>query len=126
MKITFYSSSHGKLRVRIFHLEFVAQLVEQFKEARVKVRYGIYAQTTPLRELGKPFDETLDLIILDPEMSLTFDVVHEKGVLATYTIKNSKEASILNEEAKAYQVSLFNQNKAVGLIKYQLDWLKKK
>ena len=66
MKITFYSASHGKLRVRIFHLEFVNQLVEQFKEAKVKVRYGIYAQTTPLRELGKAFDEIMDLIILDP------------------------------------------------------------
>lgn len=59
-------------------------------------------------------------------MNLSFDVVHEKGILATYTIKNLQEAKVLLEDPKAYQVSLFNQGKAVGLIKYQLDWLRKK
>ena len=53
-------------------------------------------------------------------------MVHEKGILGSYTIKNAKEEGALNEEPKAFQVSVFNNEKAVGLIKYQLDWLKKK
>jgi hypothetical protein len=32
---------------------------------------------------------------------------------------------MLNEQPKAFQVSLFNMEKAVGTIKYQLDWIKK-
>lgn len=47
MKVTFYSASHGKLRVRIFSLEFAKQLLEDYKEAKLKVRLGLYAQSTP-------------------------------------------------------------------------------
>ena len=49
MKVTFYSSEYGKLKIRIFHLEFVNQLVEQFKSAKAKVRLGVYAQSTAVR-----------------------------------------------------------------------------
>lgn len=35
------------------------QLIEQFKEAKVKARLGIYAQSTGVRDLGKPFDEII-------------------------------------------------------------------
>lgn len=56
-------------------------------------------------------------------MSLSFDVVHDQGILANYVIENAQE--VLNEQPKAYQVSLFNNNKAIGNIKYQLDWIKK-
>lgn len=31
---------------------------------------------------------------------------------------------MLNTEPKAFQVSLFNHDKAIGMIKYQLDWIK--
>ena len=65
-------------------------------------------------------------MILDPKTNLSFDIVHDQGILATYTIKNIEEAKIIQEETKAYQVSLFNQSKAVGLIKYQIDWIKRK
>ena len=56
LKVTFYSSKYGKLRVRVFHLEFHPTMVEQFKEAKVKVRFGIHAQSTPIRPLSQPFD----------------------------------------------------------------------
>ena len=59
-------------------------------------------------------------------MNLTFDVMHDQGILATYTIENMEKANILVNEPKAYQVSLYNNNKAIGLIKYQLDWIKPK
>ena len=59
-------------------------------------------------------------------MNLTFDVVNEEGILATYTIYNLEKSNILQETSKAYQVSLFNNDKSVGLIKYQLDWIKPK
>lgn len=126
MKITFYSSRYGKLRVRIFHLEFHPAILEQFKQAKVKVRFGIHAQSTPVRPLDQPFDETVEVLVLAPKTNLTFDVVHDQGVLANYTVKNAEEGGMLNDEPKAFQVSLFNNEKAVGLIKYQLDWLKKK
>jgi hypothetical protein len=57
-------------------------------------------------------------------MNLSFDVVHTQGVLATYTVKNAEEGGMLNPQPKAFQVSLFNKDKAIGMIKYQLDWLK--
>jgi hypothetical protein len=95
MKITFYSSKHGKLRARIFHLEFVPQIIEMYKEAKVKVRFGFYAQSTPIRSLTEPFDEYVDLLVLHPSMNLSFDIVHEKGILATYTIKNAEEGGML-------------------------------
>lgn len=57
-------------------------------------------------------------------MNLSFDVVHTKGILATYTVKNAQEGGMLNEQSKAFQVSLFNNDKAIGMIKYQLDWIK--
>lgn len=30
---------------------------------------------------------------------------------------------MLNKEIKAFQVSLFNNDKPIALIKYQLDWI---
>jgi len=57
-------------------------------------------------------------------MNLSFDVVHSEGILATYTIKNAEEGGMLNPQSKAFQVSLFNKDKAIGTIKYQLDWIK--
>lgn len=50
----------------------------------------MFAQSTPVRPLDKPFDETVELLILKPTMNLTFDVVHEQGILATYTVKNAE------------------------------------
>ncbi len=84
----------------------------------------MFAQSTQVRALDKPFDEAVELIILKPTMNLSFDVVHTQGVLATYTIANAQEGGMLNDQPKAFQVSLFNKDKAIGLIKYQLDWIK--
>lgn len=84
----------------------------------------MFAQSTPVRPLDKPFDETVELLVLKPTMNLSFDVVHTQGILATYTIKNAEEGGMLNEQPKAFQVSLFNKDKAIGTIKYQLNWIK--
>ena len=51
MKITYYSSKYGRLKVRIFGLEFPEPVAKQFEEAKVKVRLGVHAQTTPDRKL---------------------------------------------------------------------------
>ena len=56
----------------------------------------MFAQSTPVRPLDQPFDETVELIILKPTMNLSFDVVHTQGILATYTIKNAEEGGMLN------------------------------
>jgi hypothetical protein len=50
--------------------------------------------------------------------------VHEEGVLAKYTIYDLEKSNLLIDKTKAYQVSLFNKDKAVGTVKYQVDWLK--
>jgi hypothetical protein len=55
---------------------------------------------------------------------LEFDVVCSEGTLAKYTIYNMEQSNLLLPQTKAYQVSLFNQDKAVGTIKYQIDWVK--
>lgn len=56
----------------------------------MKVRFGMFAQSTPVRPLSGPFDETVELIILKPSMNLSFDVIHTQGILATYTINNAE------------------------------------
>lgn len=61
-----------------------------------------------MRPLDQNFDETVTLLVLNPKMNLTFDVMHSKGLLASYTIKNAEEGGMLNKQSKAFQVSLFN------------------
>lgn len=59
-------------------------------------------------------------------MNLSFEVANDEGLIASYTITNIEKSNLLQENTKAYQVSLFNNDKAVGLIKYQVDWIKNK
>ena len=126
MKIAFYSSRYGKLRVRIFGIEFPEQVAQQFPAIKAKVRIGVHAQTTPECLDIKKFDETVEVLVLAPDLPMTFEVINDKGIIAMYKIKNISEGGVLKDEPKAYQVSLFNSDKAIGLIKYQLDWLKPK
>ena len=74
--------------------------------------------------MKKEFDATMDLLVLTTNGNLEFDVVHEEGTLAKYTIYDLEKSNLLLGEPKAYQVSLFNKDKAVGTIKYQIDWIK--
>ena len=71
------------------------------------------------------FDETMELLVLSKNGNLDMDVVHTDGVLAKYTIYDLEKSNLLIGDTKAYQVSLFNKDKAVGTIKYQVDWVKK-
>lgn len=57
-------------------------------------------------------------------MNLSFEVVNAEGLIASYTINNIEKSNLLQEQSKAYQVSLFNNDKGVGLIKYQIDWIR--
>lgn len=50
-------------------------------------------------------------------------MVNAEGTLAKYTINDLEKSNLLVNQTKAYQVSLFNQDKAVGTIKYQVDWI---
>ena len=52
LKITYYSAANGKLKVRIFHLEFHPDMVKEFKQAKVKVVSSIHAQSTEVRPLS--------------------------------------------------------------------------
>ena len=52
----------------------------------MKVRFGIHAQNTPVRPIDKNFNEAVELLVLNPNKSLSFDVIHEEGILGSYTI----------------------------------------
>lgn len=64
------------------------------------------------------------MLVLSKTANLEFDVVCNEGTLAKYIIYNLEQSNLLVNQTKAYQVSLFNQEKAVGTIKYQVDWIK--
>ena len=51
--MTYYSAEHGKLRVRVFHLSMVEPIVEHYKQAKLKVKIGIFAQSSPLWDMKK-------------------------------------------------------------------------
>ncbi len=63
------------------------------------------------------------MLILTKNGNLEFDVVTDEGILAKYTIYDIEKSGLMIEQTKAYQVSLFNKDKAVGTIKYQIDWI---
>ena len=73
--------------------------------------------------MTQDFDQWIEVLVLAPDLNLEFQVVTEKGVLAQYTIYNLEESGLLVDKTKAYRVSLFNEDKAVGHIKYQIDWI---
>ena len=49
---------------------------------------GLFAQSSPIWDMSQNFDETLELLILNPKSNLEFDVVHDEGTLAKYTIND--------------------------------------
>ena len=73
--------------------------------------------------MSKEFDQTMELLVLTKNSNLEFNVVNEEGILAQYTINDLEKSNLLIDQTKAYQVSLFNKDKAVGTIKYQVDWI---
>jgi hypothetical protein len=122
-KITYYSAQFGKLKLRVFHLELTPAFAERFKTAKLKLKSGIFAQSSPDWDMSKEFDHDYDLLVLQKNANLEFDVINAEGTLAKYTIYDIEKSGLLLEKTKAYQVSLFNQEKAVGTIKYQVDWV---
>ena len=64
LKITYYSAEHGKLRIRVFSLSVVDPIVEHYQKAKLKLKIGIYAQSSALWDMKKDFDETLELLVL--------------------------------------------------------------
>lgn len=122
-KITYYSAEFGKLKLRVFHLSLVPAFIERFKKARLKLKSGVFAQSSPEWDMAKEFDHDFNLLILLKNGNLEFEVIGEEGILAKYAIYDLEKSGLLLEKAKAYQVSLFNQEKAVGTIKYQVEWV---
>lgn len=70
MKITYYSAEYGKLKIRVFHLSMVEPVIEHYKQARLKVKIGIFAQSSSLWDMKTNFDETLELLILTKNANL--------------------------------------------------------
>jgi len=95
IKITYYSAEHGKLKIRIFHLSMVEPIVEHYKKAKLKLKTGIYAQSSTTWDMATEFDQTLELLVLMKNGNLEFDVVHEEGVLAKYTIYDIEKSNLL-------------------------------
>jgi hypothetical protein len=123
IKITYFSAEFGKLKIRVFHLSMVNPIIEHYKAAKLKIKIGIFSQSSALWDMKKDFDETLELLVLSTHANLEFDVVHEEGILAQYSIYDLEKSNLLISQVKAYQVSLFNKDKAVGTIKYQIEWV---
>ena len=123
IKLTYYSAEHGKLKIRIFHLSLLDPIVEYYKQAKLKLKIGIFAQSSEPWDMSKEFDQTMELLVLTKNSNLEFNVVNEEGILAQYTINDLEKSNLLIDQTKAYQVSLFNKDKAVGTIKYQVDWI---
>lgn len=124
VKVTYFSASFGKLKLRVFHLSLTQPFVERFKKAHLKAKTSVYAQSSPEWSLEEEFDHTLELVVLLKNANLEFEVVNEEGILAKYIIYDLEKSGLLIENTKAYQVSLFNNEKAVGTIKYQVDWIR--
>lgn len=59
MKFTYYSAEFGKLKIRVFHLSMVEPVIEHYQKARLKAKIGIFAQSSPVWDMKKDFDETL-------------------------------------------------------------------
>ena len=95
MKITYYSAEFGKLKIRVFHLSMVEPVVEHYQKARLKVKIGIFAQSSPLWQMKNDFDETLEVLILMKNANLEFDVVTEEGILAKYTIYDIEKSGLM-------------------------------
>lgn len=55
-KLTYYTAEHGKLKLRVFHLELIQPFVEKFKSAALKIKNSVFAQSSPQWEMTKPFD----------------------------------------------------------------------
>ena len=123
IKITYYSAEFGKLRIRIFHLSLTEPFIEKFKKAKLKIKSGVFAQTSLEWEMDKDFDQRMEVLVLAKNLNLDFDVVSDDGILAKYTIYDLEKSGLLIDDVKAYQVSLFNGDKAVGTIKYQVEWI---
>ena len=98
-------------------------IVEYYKQAKLKLKIGIFAQSSEPWDMSKEFDQTMELLVLTKNANLEFNVVNEEGILAQYTINDLEKSNLLINQTKAYQVSLFNKDKAVGTIKYQVDWI---
>lgn len=86
IKLTYYTAEYGKLRIRVFHLSMVEQIADHYKQAKLKIKIGIYAQSSPDWDMKSDFDQTMDLLVLAKNGNLEFDVVCTDGVLAKYTI----------------------------------------
>lgn len=48
----------------------VEPVVEHYKQAKLKVKIGIFAQSSPQWDMTKDFDETIELLILSPNANL--------------------------------------------------------
>lgn len=56
--------------MRVFSLEMAAAVVDHFKQARLKAKIGVYAQSSQEWDMKKPFDETLELLVLNKTNNL--------------------------------------------------------
>lgn len=53
IKLTYYSAEHGKLKIRIFHLSLLDPIVEYYKQAKLKLKIGIFAQSSEPWDMSK-------------------------------------------------------------------------
>jgi len=70
IKITYYSAEHGKMRIRVFHLSMVDPIVDHYKTAKLKIKIGIYAQSSTVWDMKTEFDQALELLILNKNGNL--------------------------------------------------------
>jgi len=64
IKITFFSAEFGKLKLRVFHLSLTQPFIDRFKKAHLKIKIGVFSQSSPEWEMDKEFDHTVELVVL--------------------------------------------------------------
>lgn len=53
LKITYYSAEFGRLRVRVFGLSMAEVVADHYKQAKLKIKVGVYAQSSALWDMKK-------------------------------------------------------------------------
>lgn len=70
-------------------------MIEHYKRAKLKVKVGVYSQSSQMWEMKDNFDETLEILLLNKNGNLDFDIVHDEGILAKYTIYDVEKSGLL-------------------------------
>lgn len=120
LRLTYYSSRHGRLILRVFDLNLNAATAAKAKEVSARFKLGPFIKTTPPKKYPAEWDEIVELVVLMPNSNLTIEAVSEGRVLGEFVIYNVEKAGLLKER-KHMENNLFWEEKHTGKIKYDVE-----